>query len=287
VGSGENGSDVCGVCCVEAIVGGGRFALKGGGERGGVGECVGEEAFAGGSDEDGKVELAEALEVREDRVVLVEAFAEAEAGVEDDFFLGDAGRDGRCEAFLEFSGDEGYNFAEREFGECGPVLRATSGVHEDGAAVEFGAGRGHGGVPEVAANVVDDLGAGFDGEACGGRVVGVDGEDGGGALFEDGFDDREDAGLFFFGREGDGVRPRGFAAEVEDVGAFVEHAEGAGESAFGSMGGGVEETAVGEGVGRDVEDAHDEGSAAQSECAGAEVPVVTSPGGEGHGGILW
>ncbi len=65
-------------------------------------EGVGEEALAGGSDEDGEVELAEAFEVREDGVVFVEALAEAEAGVEDDFFSRDAGRDGGCEAFLEF-----------------------------------------------------------------------------------------------------------------------------------------------------------------------------------------
>ena len=38
--------------------------------------------------------------------------------------------------------------------------------------------------------------------------------------------------------------------------------------------GGVEVAAVGEGVGGEVEDAHDEGSGAEREGAGAEVPVV-------------
>ena len=88
------------------------------------------------------------------------------------------------------------------------------------------------GSQSVAADVVDDFGSGFDGGAGGGGVVGVDGEDGFGALFEDGFDDGEDAGLFFVGGEGGGVGAGGFAADVEDVGAFVEHVEGLGEGAF-------------------------------------------------------
>jgi len=159
-------------------------------------------------------------------------------------------------------------------------------VHEDGSAVEFGAGGGHGGVPEVAADVVDDLGSGLDGAAGCGGVEGVDGEDGLGAVFEDGLDDGEDAGLFFFWGERGGVGTGGFAADVEDVGAFVEHGDGLGEGAFGGVLGGVEVAAVGEGVGRDVEDAHDEGSLAEGEGAGAEVPVEGRASDEGHGGIL-
>ena len=62
--------------------------------------------------------------------------------------------------------------------------------------------------------------------------------------------------------------------------------EGLGEGAFGGVFGGVEVAAVGEGVGGDVEDAHDEGSPAEREGAGAEVPVVMAAWGEGHGGIL-
>ena len=130
------------------------------------------------SGEDGQVELSELVEVGEERVVFVEAFAEAEAGVEDDLVAWDAGGGGGFEAFGEFGEDEGKDFVGCEGWECGPVLRAAAGVHEDGSAGEFGAGGGHGGVPEVAADVVDDLGSGFDGEAGGGGVEGVDGEDG-------------------------------------------------------------------------------------------------------------
>src|SRR5258708_5179074 len=85
------------------------------------------------------------------------------------------------------------------WGVGGQVLGSASGVHEDGGAVECGAGGGDVGVPEVAADVVDDVGYGLDGAGGGGGVEGVDGEDGLGAVLEDGLDDGEDAGLFFFG----------------------------------------------------------------------------------------
>ena len=166
---------------------------------------------------------------------------------------------------------------ERRLG--APLLGAAAGVHQDGAAAERGAGGGHGRVPEVAADVVDDLGAGLDGEAGGFGVVGVDGEDGVGAGGEDGAEDGQYAGLLFGGGDGDGVGAGGFAAEVEDVGAFVEHCERVVEG-----GGGVEElAAVGEGVGRDVEDAHDERPRAEREGAGAKAPVEARADGKGHG----
>ena len=56
------------------------------------------------------------------------------------------------------------------------------------------------------------------------------------AVFEDGVEDGEDAGLLFVGGDGGGVGAGGFAAEVEDVGAFVEHGEGLGEGAVGRVG---------------------------------------------------
>ena len=136
-------------------------------------------------------------------------------------------------------------------------------MHQNCSAAEAGAGGGHGGVPEVAADVVDDLGAGFDGETGGGGVEGVYREDGVGLCLEDGVDGGKDAGLLFVGRERSCVGAGGFAADVEDVGSFFEHLEGL---IYGAVGGGlwrVEMTAVGEGVGCDVEDAHDDGPLAE------------------------
>ncbi len=209
------------------------------------------------------MELAKAVEVSEDGVVFVESLAEAEAWVEDYFFSWDTGSRGGCQALFELRDDEGEDFAGLEFWKRGPLLRSASGVHEDRSAVECSAGCRHRWVPEVAAHVVDNLSSGFDGKASGGRVVSIDGEDGGGPLLQKGFDDREDARLFFFGRERDGVGASGFAAEVEDVGAFIEHAEGLRNGSFGGVFGGIVEATVGEGVRRDVEDPHDEGAMAK------------------------
>src|SRR5271156_6251389 len=78
VGSGQDGSDGCGVGRVKAVVPVGWVALKDGGERGSVREGVGEEALTRGSDEDGELELAEIFEMGEDGVVFVEALAEAQ-----------------------------------------------------------------------------------------------------------------------------------------------------------------------------------------------------------------
>ena len=46
--------------------------------------------------------------------------------------------------------------------------------------------------------------------------------------------------------------------------------------------GGVELASVGEAVGGEVEDGHDEGAGAEREGSGAELPVVGGACGEGH-----
>src|ERR1700722_18120493 len=99
-----------------------------------------------------------------------------------------------------------------------PFLGPAPGVHEDGSTVEFGAGGGHVGVPEVAAEVIDDLGPSVYGTTRGSGVEGVDGENGARALSEDSFDDGENAGLFFGGREWRGIGASGFASDIEDIG---------------------------------------------------------------------
>ena len=263
VGAGEDrccvGSDG-GVDAVAVI--GWEFGVEGGQGRD-LGEGVGQKAFAGGSCQERQVEPAELVEVREEWVVLFEFFAETEAGVEDDPVARDAGGSGSFESFGELREDEGHDFFGSEGWQGWPILRAASGVHENGSAVEFGTGGRHFGVPEVAADVVDDFCSGFDGVTGGDGVEGVDGENGVGTLLQDCGYDGEDAGLLFVGGERGCVGAGGFAADVEDVGAFVEHGEALDDGAFGGVLGRVEVAAVGEGVGGDVEDAHDESSPAE------------------------
>lgn len=276
VGSAKDGGDIGRCGGVEASFSGrrGRFIQES--------EHLAQEAFAGGSGEDRQTELMKLVEVGQERVIFVEPFAEAETGIEDDFVAWNS-RDGRgFDALAEADEDEGENFDRRDRRLRGPVLRSAPGMHQDGAAAQFRAGIGHGGIPEMAADVVDNLGPGLDCERGGGGMVGVDGEDGLGLLFQNGLDDGEDARLFFFGGQRVGVGTGGFAAHVEDVCAFIEHLEGLGERPSGSMLGGVEMSAVGKAVRGDVENAHDEGSLPQREAPGAEMPVEAGAICEGH-----
>ena len=92
MGSCEYGGCVgCG-CGVETGFGGRWVPLVEDGLRWDLGEGVGEEALARGSDEKGEIELVELVEVGEDRIVIIEALAEAEAGVENELIVGNASR---------------------------------------------------------------------------------------------------------------------------------------------------------------------------------------------------
>ena len=126
-------------------IGGGRGMKTGlarrdvsvkGGEAGVLGESVAEESFAGGSDKDGLVESIEVFQVGQEAVVLVETFAEAEAGVEDDLVARDAGVDGGVEGGFESGEDEGDDFRGSQGRKVRPLVGAASGVHEDGSAGE-------------------------------------------------------------------------------------------------------------------------------------------------------
>jgi len=286
VGSGEDGCDVgCGGR-VDASVDDRLGLVLSCGAGAALGQRVAQKTLAGGSDKDGQVEVPELFEVCQQGVVFVEALAEAEARIEDDLVARDAGGQGGFEALCEFGKDQRKDLIWGERREGWPLLRASAGVHQDGSAAKRGAGGGHALVPEMAADIVDDLDSSFDAELRGAGVEGVDGEDGIGSLSEDGFDDREDAGLLLFSGERSRVGPSGFAADVEDVRAFVEHLEGVGDGADRGVFGRVEVATVGEGVGRNVEDAHEDGSLAQGKGAGAEVPVEVWARREGHEGIL-
>ncbi len=103
----------------------------------------------------------------EEGEVLAADLSEAEAGIEDDAVAFDAGVLGDGELAGEVGEDEGKDFVGGEWRQGGPVVGAAAGVHEDEAAGEVGAGGGHEGIPEEAADVVDDLGSGGDGGAGG------------------------------------------------------------------------------------------------------------------------
>ena len=98
VGAGEDGGYVGGGGGLEAVLYGGIRSVEQDSERRMLGEGMGEEAFAGDAGEEGQVESVKLVEVGEEGIVFVEAFAEAEAGVEYDFVARDAGGVGGFDA---------------------------------------------------------------------------------------------------------------------------------------------------------------------------------------------
>ena len=70
------------------------------------------------------------------------------------------------------------------------------------------------------------------------------------------FDDGNDAAQFLGERHGAGAGAGGFAADVENVGAFSGEPQAVGDGARG----GVVLAAIREAVGRDIDDAHDTGA---------------------------
>ena len=76
---------------------------------------------------------------------------------------------------------------------------------------------------------------------------------------------------------GGGVGAGGLPAEVEEIGAPVEEGEGLGQGLLF----GREAIAVREGVGGEVEDAHEEGSLAEGDGAAREMPEVARARGHG------
>jgi hypothetical protein len=130
----------------------------------------------------------------------------------------------------------------------------------------------------VAADVVDDLRACLNGQAGCLGVVGVDRDDRLGTRCEDCFEDRQNARLLFRGSERDGIGAGRFAAEIEQVGTVVEHFQ---RAADGSIG--VEKlAAVRKGIGRDVENPHDESAFAERQNSGTKAPAEARANSEGH-----
>lgn len=248
---------------MDAVDVGALFAEPGGERDGGpvaVGDIVevgeaGEHGLAGNANEEGAVGDAEAWQVAEELKVVFEGLAEAESGVEDDACGVDAGVGEDVEPAFE----EGTDFGD-DVVVSGVLLHGGGGashVHDDEASGGFGGELDHAGIATEAGDVVDDVGSGGECGTGDGGFHGVDGEEGAG-LGADGADDGDDSPDLFLGRDGFGTRAGGFAAEVEDVGAFGEEVEGVFDGAAG-----VEEAAsIRKGIRGDVNDAHQEGSGA-------------------------
>jgi hypothetical protein len=120
------------------------------------------------------------------------------------------------------------------------------------AAPDFGGDPRAIGIAGQRGDVVDDPGAGFHRLAHDGRVAGVDRDDRAGLGQRP--HHRQDARRLFLRRHRLRARPGGFATDVDDVGAGRQH----GARVVDGMRGFDEIAAVGEAVGRHVDDTHDQ-----------------------------
>ncbi len=152
-------------------------------------------------------------------------------------------------------------------------------VHDDDGGAVFADDARHVGVALQAPDVVDDAGA--EAERFGGDdgLGGVDG-DRQGMGREEATKCGADALAFLFLRGGSPAGARGFASEVEDVGAFGSEAQ----AVLACLLGLVVVGAVEKGVGGDVDDAHYERARAERDAAvaGIEVRVAQSGAGRRH-----
>ena len=129
--------------------------------RGVVGQQRTEESLAGGADEERQPEPGEHVESAEQLPVLRAALREAEARVEDEPLVVDAGRDERVDAGRELVAHLGDHVAV--VGEGVHAVGVPAPVHGDVVRRRVSATmRRHRGIGEAAGDVVDDLGARLD-----------------------------------------------------------------------------------------------------------------------------
>jgi hypothetical protein len=188
------------------------------------------------------------------------ALAETEAGVEDDREAVYTRAASAADGGVEILGDSEHHVGDGA--ELAPGFGRAAHVVEDEAGVVLNDGLGEEGIPGEAAGVIDDFGAVFNGEFGYLGLIGID-RDGDAEFAFEALEDGDEAADFLGGGDTGAAGLGGFGADVDDVGALLFEFEGAGKSAVGIL----VKTAVGERVGGDVEDAHDEGSFAETDLA--------------------
>src|SRR5690606_16812230 len=230
--------------------GGGRVPLPGG--RGcavRAGQDVAEEPLAGRGDEQRVPEGEDGVEAGQEGEVVVGALGEAEARVDDHAVRGDAARQDGLHARVQLVDDlaDHVVVGAPDVG----ALQQAAPVHDHEGRPGGGHHGDHGRVGESAADVVDEGGPGDEGLFRDGGPHGVDGD--GDALRGEAADHRDDPPEFLGLVDAGGAGAGGLAADVDEVGALRDQVEAA-------LDGGARvepAAAVGEGVGRHVDDSHD------------------------------
>lgn len=221
-----------------------------GGGAGAARQDPAEEPLAGGRHQQGPPHrAAQPVEAGHQRQVVPRVLGEAEAGIGDDTGRVDAAGDGALDGLAQFGDDLADDV--RVEGAVVHVDALAAPVHDHERHPRLGDHRHHAGVGASAADVVDEAGPGGDGLFGHGGAHGVDADDDalGGERADHGQHPAQFLGLVHPGGAGAG----GLAADVDQVGSGGHQVEAV-------LDGGLRVEplpAVGEGVGRDIDDAHD------------------------------
>lgn len=229
--------------------------------RGAIAASRAEERLARRAHEQRPIERAGDLrEPRQHTIAVLGPFGKPDAGVDDHAAALDAGALGGGDRAAKLVDHLGGHIIVLRL--AGHRLRAPARVHENERGAVPGRDAGQFGVELQAADVVHDRDAGFERRIRHQRLVGVDRQRDLHAR-RDPLEDRHHAPQLLVGRHGLGARPRGLAAEIDDVGALGLEPQRA-RRRLGRIG-----NPAGERVGRDVEDAHDERPRAEDEGGSA------------------
>ncbi len=168
-----------------------------------------------------------------------------------------------------------------EWRKLAPGRWRASGVHEDEGWLRIGLtdGSGHRRIPTEARDVVDDVGTSVE-SSCGGRgVIGIDGEECMGPEMAQAIEDRKQTLLLELWLKRCGSWSRGLSSEVQDVGSLVEHDKAVTDGVLDR----VMNPTIRKGIRCAVEDAHEDGSLAESQRSVTEFPGEARPWEDGHG----
>src|SRR5712691_4735184 len=206
-------------------------------------EELADERFAGGSDQHRLPELSQLFQPAHDLPVLVGRLPEPDAGIDEDALTRDTRRDRGFDRRAQESFDLGHHVIR--------VLGAVLVVHDDERAVmtrrELGQDRRAGQTPHV----VDHRGAGSYGSLSDVDLIRVDGNRHARFLREPA-DDLFGAHDLLAWTDGNVARSGGFATDVKEIGAFLDHAQSLRHGRVTI----VTQPIAAERIRRDVHDAH-------------------------------
>lgn len=186
------------------------------------------------------------------------ALAEAETGIEHDAELIHTGAAGAIGAGVQIFHHRQHDIrGGRQFG---PSFGRAAHVVDYQAGIVFDDHFRNERIEGEAAWIVDDIGAVFKGEGGDFGLISIDRDRNLQLAFQS-LQNGDEAAEFFGGGDAGAAGLGGFGADIEDIGSFGFELDGAGDGEIGI----VILAAIGEGIGRDVQDGDDESAFAEAQ----------------------